>query len=162
MSDLVLRPAIQAMSAEAIDNVRALERDRLQWPQIPIAIDHVIHGEPIRAYYRTMFIPFVPPGVLVTGVLVKVPTTLIIHGDVTVYLGDSEMRWRGHNVVPASGGRKQAFVAHADTYVTMTFPTMARTVEEAEREFTDETDLLASRRDGLNSILITGDRACLE
>ena len=46
----------------------------------------------------------------------------------------------------------------ADTRVTMIFPTTARTVEEAEAEFTEEADGLCSRRDPTsNHVVITGE-----
>ena len=38
----------------------------------------------------------------------------------------------GYHVIPASAGRKQVFVAHADTDLTMLFPSHAATVEDAE------------------------------
>ena len=46
-----------------------------------------------------------------------------------------------------------------ETIVSMAFPTNARSVEEAEAEFTDDSDMLASRRDeSLNIITITGEK----
>ena len=53
-----------------------------------------------------------------------------------------------------AAGRKQAFLAITDTALTTTFPTAAVTVEEAEAEFTDETDLLASRGDDAVNCII--------
>jgi hypothetical protein len=42
--------------------------------------------------------------------------------------------------------------------VTALFPTTARSVDEAEREFSDEADTLLSRRDPrLNETTITGE-----
>lgn len=139
------------MAQTAIDDVDALERDRLMQPQVPLATDHVIHG---GIYSRTILIP---AGVLLTGALIKVPTTLVLNGDVTVWTGIGEIHLRGHNVLPASAGRKQAFVAHTNTFLTMLFPTSAKTVEEAEREFTDEWEMLASHSSEFNSVLITGE-----
>jgi hypothetical protein len=60
-------------------------------------------------------------------------------------------------VLPAAAGRKQAFLAQADSHITMIFATAARSVAEAEREFTDEADNLVSRRAGGNRIVITGE-----
>jgi hypothetical protein len=146
-----LAPCIPAMSADAIGQVRRLESEAIQRQQIPIATSHVLHG---GMYARTILIP---AGVLITGVLVKVATMLIIQGDATVYVGDGEMRFTGYMPLTASAGRKQAFAAHADTYLTMIFPTAAKTVDDAERQFTDEFDLLASHRDDRNHVLITGE-----
>ncbi len=73
-------------------------------------------------------------------------------------VGDKPMRLTGHCVIPASAHRKQAFTAHEDTYLTMSFATGAATVEEAEDEFTDEAALLLSRRpDSPNEVTITGE-----
>ena len=44
----------------------------------------------------------------------------------------------------------------ADTHLTMLFPTRAQTIEEAEREFTDEADSLFSRS-GVNHSVVTGE-----
>lgn len=138
------------MTQAAIDMVRALERANAEREQVELAVDHVLHG---GLYTRTVLIP---AGVLLTGALIKVPTTLVIDGDVTVFNG-REIRWTGRNVVPASAGRKVAFVAHADTMLSMIFATEATTVEDAEREFTDEWEMLASHKSEFNSVLITGE-----
>jgi hypothetical protein len=43
-------------------------------------------------------------------------------------------------------------------YYTMMFPTTHKTVEEAEKQFTDEYDLLASHRDEkFNYTVVTGE-----
>jgi len=148
MRDVTL-PArgIPPMLPEAIDIVRALETDRMKQPQVTIEIDQYVHA---GIYYRTMFVPHIGRGTLITGVEVKLATGLIISGDVTVFVGPpvGEIRVTGTNrLVQAGAGRKQAFATHADTYVTMTFPTRATTTEQAEREFTDEVDLLTTRRE---------------
>ncbi len=152
MSDLIVAPAVALppMSDEAIENVRALEGAILARPQRAIPTEHVLH---FGMYYRTICIP---AGVVITGALIKVATVLMVVGDVSIFIGDNELRVRGHERVPASAGRKVGFYAHADTYLTMIFPTGARTREEAEREFTDEADRLWSRH-GVNHTLITGE-----
>ena len=148
----IISPRIPVMSERAIAKVRELETEAAKLPQVPIDTGHIIHG---GMYARMVFIP---ADVLITGVQAKPATMLIVQGDVLAYIGDSgAVRFEGYNVLPAAAGRKQAFLALADTWLTMLFPTDAKTVEEAERQFTDETDLLASRRDGLNHVLITGE-----
>lgn len=143
---------VPAMSDNAIDKVRRLESLVLQRPQTPIAVNHLLHG---GIYSRTAFIP---AGEIYTGALIKVPTTLTMHGTALVYIGSSvPLELSGYNVLQASAGRKQVFVTETDVCLTMSFRTDARTVEEAEREFTDEADFLASRRDGLNYVMITGE-----
>lgn len=146
---------VPAMSSQAIENVRALEAITKQLPQLEISTHHVLHG---GMYARTIMIP---AGAVLTGVYIRVQTTLIVNGDASVYLGgeqDAEIRIVGHHVMAASAGRKQAFVAHDDTMLTMVFATNATTIEQAEDEFTDEAHLLMSRQSGhQNTIIITGE-----
>jgi hypothetical protein len=147
--------AIAPMSDCDIEKVRGLEKHLLNFPQVEIPTEHVIHA---GLYARTIRIP---AGVAATGVLIKTATVLIISGDCTLYVGGGNRRLQGYHVVPAGAGRKQACLAHADTFVTMLFPTDATTVADAEEQFTDETDFLQSRqRDGLNTIHITGEASC--
>lgn len=143
-------PALPAMAPDAVDKVRELENQLLQAPQVDIETRHVLHG---GMYARTIRIP---AGVMLTGALIKLPTVLVLSGRATVYIGDGTIELEGHHVIPASAGRKQAFLAHADTDLTMLFPTRATTIEEAEAEFTDEADRLMSRFCG-NDICITGE-----
>lgn len=144
-------PHLPAMTGDAVSAVRRLEDVIRQHEQIDIRTHHVIHG---GAYYRTICIP---AGAVLTGVLIKIPTTLVLHGDATVFTGAEEVRLCGHHVLPASAGRKQAFIAHEATWLTMSFPTRAQTVEEAEHEFTDEAELLMSRGSSSDVVVITGE-----
>jgi len=128
------------MTARAIDKVRRLEGLASALPQVPIRTDHVLHA---GMYARTVF---VPAGVMITGVEIKIPTLLIIDGEAIVYADDKPMRLSGHNVLSCQAPRKQAFVAETDLRLTMVFPTAATTIEEAERQFSDEAHLLLSRR----------------
>ena len=129
---------VPAMSANDIGRVRELESALLTMPQVEMETQHVFHA---GTYARTICLR---DGLVITGALVKIPTILIINGDATVFLGDRTERITGHCVMLASAGRKQAFVAHTDTWITMVFATDAKTVEEAERQFTDEYELLIS------------------
>ena len=150
MSDIALGPALPAMSDDALAKVRTLETALLAAPQTDLSTDHLLHA---GMYARTICIP---AGTALTGALIKRATVLIVNGHATVYTGDGTLELAGHHVLPASAGRKQAFIAHADTWLTMIFPTQAVTVEEAEAEFTDEADRLLSRA-GVNTIRITGE-----
>lgn len=152
MSDLVaVRPGIPAMSEAAIGKVRAFEDLSLeQLPQVEIGTDHVIHG---GMYARTILIP---KDVVLTGALIKLATLLIVSGDAAVYVGGEAIELRGYNVLPASAGRKQLFIARTDVHLTMVFPTDARTVGEAERLFTDEYEKLFSAT-APNRTVITGE-----
>lgn len=129
------------MSVGAVAAVRRLEEATLKLPQVDIATEHAIHA---GMYARTVVIP---AGVVLTGAEIKIPTVLIISGDTLVYGEDGPVRFTGYHVTLGAVGRKQAFYALADTHLTMLFPTAAKTVEEAEMEFTDEYEKLMTRRE---------------
>ena len=142
MHDVIQRQdIIPAMSEMAINSVRELEYYTERCPQTEIPTDHVFHA---GVYDRTIMIP---AGVVLTGALIKVATVLIVSGDCIVYIGDEAVERHGYHVFAASKGRKQAFIAKTDTYITMIFATDVKTVREAEEEFTDEFDRLMSRHD---------------
>lgn len=153
MDLVVCSPRINAMAPHAVDAVRRLTEASLRFAQLPFVTQHVIHG---GMYVRTVT---VPPTAIVTGVFVKVPTVLILSGEGVVFTGEAEpLHVRGYNVVPAAAGRKQAFVAISELTLTMMFPTDAKTVEDAERHFTDEIELLCplTERDR-HVIIVTGE-----
>lgn len=132
---------IVAMSAPTIERARALEQASLQLPQVPIETAHTFHA---GLYARTVMIP---AGVVITGVLIKIATLLIVSGEAIMYGEDGPVELHGYNVLSAAAGRKQVFVARTDTHLTMLFATAAKTVAEAEAEFTVEPGLLCSRWD---------------
>lgn len=137
----VNKPTIGPMSEANLSKVREVEKFLLDKPQIEIKTSHEFHA---GLYSRTIMIP---AGVLITGALIKIETLLILSGDATIVINGVSSRISGYGVIPASAGRKQIFMAHEDTYLTMVFKTSARTIEEAEAEFTDEVDMLGSRRE---------------
>jgi hypothetical protein len=143
MSDIVPKApnTIPALTAEAIDRVRRLEEVARVQPQTPIETQHVFHA---GLYARTVMIP---AGHMITGALIKIPTILIVSGNAVMYGADGSVEVSGYTVFSASAGRKQAMVALTDTHLTMLFPTEAKTVDEAERAFTDEFDLLITRKE---------------
>lgn len=152
MSNIIVMPTIPAMTAQALASVQRMESALATRPQVRLLTQHLIHG---GMYARTVSIP---AGTMIVGVEIKVPTIVIVKGNAMVYIGaDVPLAMVGYNVAPASKGRKQAFFAETDVELTMIFPTKATTVEEAEREFTDEYDKLASHRDPLNVTTITGE-----
>lgn len=130
-----------AMSNESIAKVYALENYILQLPQIDLVHTHTLHG---GVYTRTVFLP---AGSVITGALIKVPTTLIISGDVIAYFGDTTLDVKGYKVLSTEAGRKTAFAAIGDTLLAMIFKTDAKTIEEAEECFTDECDRLMTRKE---------------
>lgn len=151
MLDLLqIRNSIPAMTEMAINNVRQLETHILNVPQTNIATDHLFHA---GVYARTIM---VPAGVILTGALIKIATVLIVNGACIIYIGDEAKELHGYNVFAANSGRKQAFVAVTDTHLTMIFATEARTIENAENEFTDEPDRLFSRAlSAVNHLTVT-------
>ena len=143
---------ITTMGESAVAKVREFESLMRQSPQQEIGTEHVIHG---GMYARTVL---VPAGVVITGTEIKLATMLILQGDALANTEDGAIELHGYNVIPASAGRKQAFVALTDTWLTMIFPTSAQTVEQAEDEFTDEAHMLLTRRGiGKQTIVITGE-----
>lgn len=140
------------MLPEDVDKVRRLEAVLMGLPQEALRTEHLIHG---GMYARTVRIP---AGVAITGALVKRATVLIVSGEVKVFTDGGTLELSGFHVLPGSAGRKQAFMAQADTCLTMLFPSKATSVAEAEAEFTDEAHLLLSRRwADYESITITGE-----
>ena len=141
-----------AMRSSDLDAVRRLENEMLALDQVEIPTHHAIHA---GMYARTIRIP---AGVQLTGALIKRATLLIFNGRATVYVGGGCVELAGYHVIAASAGRKQAFLAHEDCDLTMIFPTEATTVAQAEAEFTDELEMLMSRRDSAHdTAIITGE-----
>lgn len=132
--------SLPAMSRDDVALVTALEREMMAMPQVEIETRHHLHA---GLYARTIRIP---AGVAITGALIKIPTLLILSGHATVFIGGESVEFQGYHVLAGQAGRKQAIAAHQDTDLTMLFATTATTVEQAEAEFTDETESLASRR----------------
>lgn len=143
---------VPAMTTVAIAKVQELQDELLKHDQVVLDTDHVLHG---GMYARTITMP---KGTILAGALIKVPTTLIIDGHCRVFLGNESIDLHGHNVLAGSANRKQAFIAYEETHITMIFATDATTVEEAEDQFTNDSELLMSRRDdAVNTVNITGE-----
>ena len=134
-----------------VEKLEQIERQLMGNEPADVPTDHLIHA---GMYVRTILIP--KEGLVVTGALVKRATVVILTGSVGVMVGEEWIRFDGYHVLPASAGRKQAFRSFSPVIITMMFPTAAKTVEEAEAEFTDDCDRLLSRRQDANSIRITG------
>ncbi len=146
-------PSIPAMPPQAIDAVATFEQRMLELPQIPIRTVNILHA---GLFTRMITIP---AGVVLTGALVKIATVLTISGDVEVVRGQGDkVRITGFGIMPASAGRKQVFMTHRETSIVMSFATQASTVEDAEAEFTDDTEMLMSHRDPeFTTNIITGE-----
>jgi len=144
---------IPSMSDEAIGKVRNVEDLVNRQVQLQFHTEHIIHG---GIYFRTILMPV---GSVFSFALIKESTTVIFMGSVSVYVGDgAPIQFEGYNILPASANRKVATYAHTDVTMTMLLATDAQSVEEAEKQVTDEVDLIASHRDeNTNSVLITGE-----
>lgn len=119
-------------TSQAIEKAFIVEKMLLNEPQVYIPIDHFIHD---GVYIRTAT---VPKDVMIVGAAIKIPTTLIISGDCIMTTDKNSVRISGYNVFQAECGRKQIFLALTKTSITMIFKTNSATVEEAEKEFTDQ------------------------
>jgi hypothetical protein len=147
-----VKNVIAPMSEAAIGKVRDLEAFTRQLPQQPIETAHLFHA---GMYARSIELP---AGVVLTGALIKIATILIISGDVIMYVEGEARELHGYHVFAASAHRKQAFLALTDTSMTMLFPSQAKTVGQAEEEFTGEAELLLSRGEtASNTMTMTGE-----
>lgn len=142
-------PALVAPDQGTLAVLRDLDAAMLAQPQAAIVIDHLIHG---GMYARTAH---VPADKVVSGVVLSRATVLVLQGDVTVFTGTETVRLTGFHVLPGSAGRKQLFRTHSETHMTMVLPSGARSVDEAEHDFTDEPELLMWTP---GRVTITGER----
>lgn len=150
MSKIVERNSLPAMTSDEIALADKFAEFLFTQNQIVLPTHHTIHA---GVYYRTIALK---KDEMVCGVLIKIPTTVIIHGAADVYIGSEVIKARGTSVIPANGGRKQVVMAIENVTITMCFKTDAKTIAEAEEEFTDEFDLLQSRTPmGKNTYNIT-------
>lgn len=141
MNDLSLRKTVPAMTPAAIGKVQALREASLALPQVDNRIAHALHG---GMYHRT---GHYPAAATMTSVFVRVPTLLIVCGDVKIFVGeDHVVHVQGFEVVESQANRQPAFHFLAPTAMTMVFATNAKTVEDAENEITPEPHALQSRR----------------
>lgn len=140
------------MTGNAIATVRRFEKAVQELPQVSVHTNHVLHG---GMYARTIIIP---AGVVLTGAHITIPTICITQGHLLIYTEGVPLELKGYHVIPATAKRKTALYALEESMFTMLFPTAARTVEEAENQFTDEAGALSSRLIGSdNFIMATGE-----
>lgn len=114
-----------------------------EMPPVEIRTVHHLHA---GIYSRTVY---VPAGAVVVGLTIKCATQLIGCGHFQITDGGSTKEFKGFHVFDGSPGRRAAVAALTDSAFTMLFATDAKTVEEAENEFTDEPERLASRKEKL-------------
>src|SRR6185312_1838312 len=144
--------ALAPTKPELVERLTEAQNAFLKLPQADIFTQHLLHG---GMYARTITMP---PNLALIGAHIKVPTIVITVGSGKVRLNEGLADIQGYQVLPASANRKQIFVSHdGPLIITAIFPTDAKTVEEAEREFTDEYELLMSNWQDLNEVVITGE-----
>lgn len=127
-------------TAAGIAEVKALEAFNETMPPADVPTDHFIHA---GCYVRTCRIA---AGVLLTSALIKVPTVVIISGDVVIRTDGESHRVTGYTVLRGMAGRKVAYHALQDTTITMVYATRNTVPEDCEPEFTDEYENLLTRR----------------
>jgi hypothetical protein len=153
MSDVI--PAykhIPSMKRHALEKVAEFVTAARKMPQVPFVTEHVIHG---GMYARTVR---VPAHTMLAGVLIKVPTILIVDGDIVMYTGEEVIRHTGYNVFPASASRQAAFLMLSEVRMTMMLATSLSSVRDIEKSFTDDYEMLPSLENAsAHRIVITGE-----
>lgn len=135
LTDKTLPPT----TPEILEKIAIVE-SRIRPREVQVPMEHCLHA---GMYARTCRLP---ANMVITSVLVKIPTLLIVNGACVVLAGEEWREIRGYVVIQASAGRKQIYVTTEPTEITMVFPSNAKNVEEAEDEFSDESANLLSRR----------------
>jgi hypothetical protein len=144
--------AIVTMNDAELERVCRYEDELSKLPQVGVATKHVLHG---GMYSRTIFMP---KHLAVSGALISKASILVISGHVDMLISDQSVEYKGYHVIPASAKRKQIVYAYEDSYITATIVTDAKTLEEAEDDFTCESKLLRSRQEcSVNDVVITGE-----
>lgn len=131
---------LPSLTGGALLRVQEFEHELLQQSQEPAFVEHTFHA---GVYARTMRMP---AGMVLTGALMRIPTLLIVSGELQVFDGEHTLEFKGYNVLQGAAGRKSVMLAVTEVSMTMLFATQAKTVDEAEREFTDEYERLQSRK----------------
>lgn len=142
---------IKQSSELLVSNLKEIEKKMLTKEQIKLLTIHSLyHG----VYTRTILLK---ENEVICGALIKIPTTLIINGNIQVSDGSSVVDIVGFDVFLCEPNRKQLMKANGNTSITMLFKTDAKTIEEAEQEFTDDFLSLVSRREDSINIIYKGE-----
>ena len=107
-----------------------------QLSPLEFVTEHVLHA---GMYTRTLRLP---PHIVLAAALIKRPTMLIVSGACDVWVNGDLIRIEGYSVIPGTAMRKFALTTYSPVNASMLFPTSAKTVDEAQREFTDEHEML--------------------
>lgn len=140
-----LETGFAAMSREDIAKIcgirEVLKKELVANPdaEVEIPCEQHLHA---GFYSRTIFIP---KDTVAVGVTILKDTQLVISGHVLMNDGIHVVEIEGYRVLECKAGRAQIARTLEDTYMTMSFATDAKTVREAEDEFTDEPEQLLTR-----------------
>ena len=127
--------ALPSMAPMEQEIGKGLVMATLSLPEAPIEVEHFLWA---GCYVRTILLR---KGEIGAGAFIKIPTVVIVSGDCKVVVGDHLEEISGYSVLKGMDGRRQV--------ITMFFASNASTVEEAEKEFTDEWQLLTNNREEL-------------
>lgn len=89
---------------------------------------------------------YVQPGAVLCGAVIKVPTIVVVCGHCHILTGGHVREVDGFAILRGAAGRASIFRAVTGTTITMIYASSAKTVDEAEQEFTDEYQQLLTRR----------------
>lgn len=150
--DIITKNTAIAMTNKDIEIAQSVEDEISVYEEYALETHHNMHG---GIYSRTMMLK---KGDIVSGVIIKVPTTMVVSGHVKILLGSEVMELKGYNVLSASANRKQVVTALEDTYISMILKSDAQKQWDAEDDFTDEGDKLMSRQSySINKINVSGE-----
>ena len=148
-TELSVNYTLPSLTPEQDDLMSEIKERALALPQVAFKTHHVLHA---GMYCRTVMIT---AGTFIVGAKIKKPTLVTICGSARLFIPTGPVDLSGYAVLPGMPDRRMALLALEDTHLSMTFVTQAKTVQEAEAEFTDETEDLLSRVNE-NEITITG------
>jgi len=151
-----MKDLIPSMSCEDISFACEMEKYISTLDQIDIPTFHTLHA---GVYTRTIHLDV---GQVASGVIISVPTTLIVNGHIRLLIGEEVVETKGFNVFIAEANRKQIALAIEPTTITMIFKTDAKNITEAENEFTNEPEKLASRLPNAVNKIKQGALLCQE
>lgn len=134
------RRVLGPVTGSALEKTLAIRAKAAELPQVEFPIEHHIHA---GCYSRTVYIP---KGMAAFGTMIRIPTQLIVSGHCLMNAGNETTEVKGYKVFDGAPGRIQTIVTLEDTYMTMVFASQAKTPEEAEDEFTDEAEMLQTRK----------------
>lgn len=145
MNDLSAELTIQETTKEANDYLVNKACEMIEQENVEVPIEHWIDD---GVYYRATYLQ---PGTVIVSSMMKVPTTIVVVGNCLVTVGDHVEHLLGMKHIKASANRRVAYRSlDGGVFILMYFKVAsATTVEEAEKEMTDEYNLLTNHREEL-------------